>query len=120
MASIATVQLNDRVKDDTFASVQFEYNEGGSPLDITGNSVKIQFRQNSERGALLYEATSAVSGGITLTNPSIGIFKLDEFTPTEWEKGYVYFDVEMTFVDGSVRTWIKGRVNILQETTKTI
>lgn len=115
MASIATVRLNDRVKNDTFASVQFEYSEGGLPLDITGNTVKIQFKHKSVKGALLY--TASTGAGITLTNPSIGIFRLDEFTPIDWEVGKAYFDVEMTFSDGSVRTWITGTVDILQDIT---
>tara|TARA_R110002126_G_scaffold117434_3_gene257238 strand:+ start:525 stop:875 length:351 start_codon:yes stop_codon:yes gene_type:complete len=115
MASIAAVKLNDRIKNDTFSSVQFEYNEGGLPLDITGSTIKIQFRHKSNRGDILY--TAETGSGITITNATSGVFRLDEFTPTDWKVGVAHFDVQMTFADGSIRTWIKGTVNILQDTT---
>ena len=40
-------KLSDRIKNDTFSSVEFEYlDEIGTPLNLTGASIRVQFRNN--------------------------------------------------------------------------
>jgi len=45
MASILNHKLNDRIKGDTFSSVQFEYidSDTDNPVDLTGAFIEIDF-----------------------------------------------------------------------------
>jgi len=112
-----TFNLKDRVKNDTFRSVNFIYKNGvGTPIDLTGASIHIQFRFRCKTGTIVKDVTDG--NGITITDPLNGMFTLDEFTPVDWEVDTYYYDVEVTFLDGTIKTYVNGTVKVLQDTTK--
>ena len=116
MASIVTQQLNDRIKNDTFKSVQFTLTDQmAAAIDLTGASIDIEFRFRSKTGSVV-KAVS-VGSGITVSTPSNGILVLDEFTPVDWAADTYFYDVQITFSDGTIQTPVQGTVCVLQDTT---
>ena len=116
MAVIQTSNLENRIKNDTFASVNFNIKDGlGAAIDLTGASVQIQFRYRCKTGTVLKDVS--IGTGITVTTPTNGIITLDAFTPITWEVDTYYYDVQITFSDGRIKTYVQGTVKILQDTT---
>jgi hypothetical protein len=116
MASIVQRNLEDRVKNDTFSSVEFEYLDGNDdPIDLTDCTIRAQFRFRSKTGAVVKDIVTGT--GITLTDPTNGIFKIDEFTPVDWEVDSYYYDVQVTFPSGKIKTYVWGIVKIIQDVT---
>ena len=109
-------KLSDRIKNDTFSSVEFEYqNEAGTPLDITGATIRVQFRNNNKKGHVVKDITDG--NGITATDLSIGKFQIDKFTPIDFEAGNYYYDVQTTFSNGDVKTYVGGTFRVIQDVT---
>ncbi|MBV1952740.1 MAG: hypothetical protein KUG64_11175 [Cycloclasticus sp.] len=116
MATIVRKNLKDRVKNDTFSSVNFTLLDGlGDPIDITGVAIHIQFRYRCKTGSVVKDIE--VGTGITLTDPTNGIFTIDEFTPITFEVGDYYYDAQITFTDGSIKTYVYGTFKVLQDVT---
>ena len=116
MASIVRKDLNDRIKNDTFESVNFNIADGGgSPIDLTGVAIHIQFRFRQKTGKVVKDIT--LGSGITLTDAVNGIFTIDEFTPITFEVDTYYYDAEITFPSGKIKTYVFGIFNVLQDIT---
>lgn len=115
MAVIQTSKLRDRVKNDTFRSVEFILEEDGVAIDLTGVSIRTQFRYRCKTGRIVKDISNG--SGITLTDPLNGTFKIDEFTPVDWEVDTYFYDVQITFTDNTIKTFVQGTVKILQDTT---
>ncbi len=118
MASIVQKDLNDRIKNDTFSSVEFTLQDNlGAGIDITGASLQIQFRYRSKTGAIVKDISD--SSGITVTDAANGVFEIDKFTPVDWEVDTYYYDVETTFASGDIKTYVWGEVKVIQDVTDT-
>ncbi len=49
-----TKNLKNRIKNDTFSSVEFEYLDNvGSPIDLTDAAIQIQFRYRCKTGVVV-------------------------------------------------------------------
>jgi hypothetical protein len=116
MASITTHQLNDRIKGDTFSSVQFEYidSDTNTPVDLTGAFIEIEFMYKCKTGTKVLQ-TDSNSNGVDITTPLDGLFVLEAFTPIVWNVGTYFWDVKVTFADGTKKTYLQGTVKILQD-----
>ena len=115
MAVIQTSPLENRIKNDTFRSVEFIIDVDGTPVDLTGVTIQIQFRFRCKTGSVVKDI--ATTSGITITDAVNGTFEIDEFTPVDWAVDTYYYDAQITFTDGSIKTYIQGTVKILQDTT---
>ena len=116
MATIQTTNLKDRIKNDTFSSVQFTFQDNlGAAIDLTGATIQIQFRFRSKTGSIVKDV--AIGSGITVAAPATGVIVLDEFTPVDWAVDTYYYDVQITFATGVIRTYVQGTVKVLQDTT---
>lgn len=116
MASIVQRDLRDRIKNDTFSSVEFVfYDNLGSPIDLTGCTIQIQFRFRSKTGAIVKDISTG--SGITLTDAANGTFEIDKFTPVDWAADCYYYDVQVTFTDSTIKTYVWGQVKVLQDVT---
>lgn len=116
MSKPAVYKISDHYKGDTFDGVQFTIlnSSDNSPIDITNSAMKIQFRKSSIIGDIVKEITNI--SGITFVDAINGVFKMDGFL-INWDEGIYYYDVQITFVDETVRTYIKGTISIIQDTT---
>ena len=116
MATIVRKDLRDRIKNDTFSSVKFTIQDGNAvAIDLTGVAIAIKFRYRCKTGSVV--KTLSIGSGITLTTPLSGIFHIDEYTPIVMEVGKYYYDVEITFTDGTIKTYVWGTFNVLQDIT---
>ena len=116
MACIVQRDLECRIKNDTFSAVEFTYLDAiGDPIDLTGTAIRIQFRYRSKTGAIVKDIE--VGTGITLTDPTNGVFEIDEFTPVDWAVDTYYYDVEVTFITGKIKTYVWGMVKVIQDVT---
>ena len=108
MSVAAIVQIDNQYRGDTYDGVQFTLlnTEDNSPIDLTGVNVKIQFRYNSKIGGVQKEITDAVNG----------VFSINPFL-IDWAPDTYYFDVQMTFTNGVVRTYIQGTIKVIQDVT---
>ena len=111
----ANYDILDQYKNDTFDGVGFTLqNEAEAPIDLTGASIKIQFRHRSRGGAVVKEITNV--DGITIENAANGMFKIDSFI-IDWTPELYYYDVEIIFNDGTVKTYIQGKLKVIQDIT---
>ncbi|MBV1952571.1 MAG: hypothetical protein KUG64_10320 [Cycloclasticus sp.] len=117
MATIVNKPFKDRYKNDTFSSVNFTVKElvSGDPIDLTGTSIHVQFRYRCKTGSVVKDME--IGTGITLTDPTNGVFTIDEFTPIVFEVGEYYYDAQITFTDGSIKTYVWGTFKVLQDIT---
>ena len=114
MAIIKTHKLLDRVKGDTFNKVQFTYTDvTNSPMDLTGARIDIDFMYKCKTGTKVREASTATTG-VDITSATDGIFELTSFI-CDWEIGIYFWDVRVTFADGTIKTYVQGTVKILQD-----
>jgi len=103
----------DVVREDTISSRQFTITRTVSgvtnPEDLTGAIIKCTFKHEEE--TVLKE----IGSGITVTNPSGGVFVIDAFTLSK--AGNYAFDIEITFSNDTKKTYIKGSIKILSDVT---
>jgi hypothetical protein len=103
-------------KGDTFEALQFTLLEtvGGAPIDLTGVTIECIFRKGNKQG--LPVKSIDTTSGITITDAVNGVFNFDAFI-LDWDAGLYYYDIEFTFTDGTIKTYIEGTIKINQDVT---
>tara|TARA_R110000796_G_scaffold76986_1_gene171886 strand:+ start:56 stop:412 length:357 start_codon:yes stop_codon:yes gene_type:complete len=116
MGKPAIVKIKDQYKGDTYDGVQFTILNtlDNSPINLTGVSIRSQFRFGSKTGGIQKEITNG--NGITIVDPINGVFSIDSFI-IDWAADFYYYDIEMTFPNGIVRTYIQGNIKVIQDVT---
>lgn len=93
---------------DTFEAVNFALS--GTPTLPQIATVKMQLRKECG-GLVAYEM------GMTITNSVTGLFRINQQIINISEYEYLY-DLQITFIDGTVKTWLSGTFNINCDITK--
>lgn len=114
--------LPDTVASDTLPQVSFTLQSGPdednlTPINLTGAIIRCQFRLNYDTPAS-FMLTTVNSGGITITNASQGQFHIDEIFSLPLTAGIWLYDIEIEFANETVKTYIKGQINVLPEVTR--
>jgi len=109
-------RLTDRRRNQTFSRVRFIYNLNGLPLDLTGASIEAKFRYKNNCGPVVKTITEL--DGITITDATEGLFQIDKFTPITFAPALYCFDIEITFPNGDVKTWVECSFNVLEDKNK--
>ena len=118
MTTIGTYNLREHYKGDTWDGFSIRLYEvyPTTYLNLTGASVKMQFRKGKKNGALAKELTSDVDGGLVIANAAEGYIVFEPF-----EKDFVadtyYYDIQITFANGRVVTYLQGTEPIIQDTS---
>ena len=108
-------KLKDRIKGETSDSVAFTAKDDvGDPISLVGATIHCQFRYGNETGAVARDNT--IGSGITVTDEAGGLFELDAFK-LEWAIGKYFYDVQITFASGKEKTYVKGTMDVLQDTS---
>ena len=81
------------------------------PLDLTDVTMLCQFRLNRDAPVALQFTTDS---GITITDAVNGVFQIDSCIIDVPVASYKY-DIEMTFPNGSVYTYISGAMNVVTD-----
>ena len=111
----ATYRIPNHYRGDTFDAITFTIKEDGTAVDLTGAAIKIDFRKDSISGSL--QKVIYIGAGITIVNAVGGEFKIDSYI-NNWDAKTYYYDAQITFSDGIVRTYFKGTLKVDQDTTK--
>lgn len=86
----------------------------GAPLDLTGCTIKAQARTDEDGSTPLASFTVTPDA-----DPTTGLFTLSlTVVQTKALRGGVW-DVEVTWPDGTVSTYLKGKVTVLKDVTRT-
>ena len=83
------------IKGDTFDQVNFEVKVNNVAVDLTGAVIRMQLRKEYG-GVVGLSLTSVGSAGITITNASSGLFKINEQIIDAPAYNYIY-DIEIHF-----------------------
>lgn len=112
---MSNYDFKNHKKGDTFEGVAFTVTKNGSALDLTGASIRMQLREKSETGTL--GATYTDGDGITITDPTNGVFTFDKQIIDIRAQKY-YYDIEITLASGDVKSYIYGTWTITQDVTQ--
>lgn len=107
------------VKGDTFMNglgLVFVVTEGvaHTALDLTGYSIKCQFRFGSKTG--IVQASLSESSGIVIYDTNKFSLLADNYI-IDWAVGTYYYDIEFTDTDGVINTYLEGTLLITQDVT---
>ena len=104
------------IKGDTFEAVNFELLVNSVALNLTGCTLRMQLRK--EYGGIVYlSLTSVANAGITITNPSSGIFTINKQIIDIDSANYIY-DIELIKADGTVKTYVSGNFYVTNDVTR--
>lgn len=104
------------IKGDTFEAVNFQMLVNSVALNLTGCTLRMQLRKEYG-GVIFLSLTSVASAGITITNPSSGIFSINRQIINLDAFNYIY-DIELIKADGTVKTYISGNFVITNDVTR--
>jgi hypothetical protein len=104
------------IKGDTFDLVAFSIKINNVVLDLTGATIKMQLKKNSNDVVPSLSLTSVGSAGITITNATGGLFKINQQIINIEVFNYVY-DIQLTLASGVVKTYVSGTFSITPEIT---
>lgn len=100
-----TFELIIRLKDSTNAYV-----------NLTGATPKSQIRANTATSTVMAEFTAAL---LTQSGSTLGGFKLSlTASQTTGLTGNGFYDAQITWPDGSVKTYVAGSVTLIPEITR--
>lgn len=97
------------IKGDTYTGSTIQLGE-----DITGATILMQIKKTHQSQPLI---TLTEIDGITVTSPSTGVITINPFLVDLPASKYVY-DIQVTFADGSVKTFQKGIFEVVQDTSR--
>ena len=118
--------IPQHIRGDTWDGMEITINEDGVPVDLTGSVIVMQFRERADYPEVLtfstaFSATSAYSaftipqsGMIVVTEPLSGLVTIPELLIELPPKTY-YYDLQVTFSTGRVRTYLDGTWKILAD-----
>lgn len=86
-----------------------------TPLDLTGATVRVDFRKGSKTGRLGKRLTNGA--GLSITDPAGGVISIERFA-LDFAAGEYLYDVEVTLSNGVVETVIFGEFNLIQDVTQ--
>jgi hypothetical protein len=104
------------IKGDTFEEVNFAMILNSAVLNLTGCTLRMQLRKEYG-GVIFLSLTSVASAGITITNASGGLFKINRQIINIDAGNYIY-DIELIKADGTVKTYINGNFVITNDVTR--
>jgi hypothetical protein len=104
------------IQGDTFEAVNFEVKKNNIAVNLTGAVIKMQLKKECG-GVPILSFTSVASAGLTITSAANGLFKINKQIINIPEYNYSY-DIEITFADGTVKTWVEGNFVVKCDITR--
>lgn len=111
MATISNLVIDQGT---TFSSIISLTQQDGTPMDLTGYTVKSQFRKS-------YQSSSATSFTASVYDATAGKIRL-QLVPTDTtsiQAGRYLYDIELTSSSGEKSRALEGLVILTPEITKT-
>lgn len=112
-----TFNIPDAVKGDTFVGIEFTLTVNAILSDLTGAVIKMQLKESNSSTALaVLTFDNDLIGGITIIDAENGVFQIDSQVIDIPALCYFY-DIQITYPNGDIKTYIRGRWTILPEVT---
>lgn len=110
--------IANQYQNDTFDGIEFviENEVTNIGIDLTGCEIFIQFRGGYEKSELVKTLTNN-NKGIENTDLPNGVFRISPFLVV-WKPDTYAYDIQITFPDGVVKTFIKGTVTVIDDTSR--
>lgn len=105
------------INSDTFDEVPIRIKIDGVNADLTDAIIRMQLRKKACDLKSVLSLTSVANAGLTIIDAINGLFKINEQIINVDVYNYVY-DIEIEFADGTIKTYIRGNFNILEEVTR--
>jgi len=102
---------------DTAGSQSFTITRNELPIDLTGAVVRMQVRECGRPIPILSLSSAAGGTGIVIVDAPNGMIRVGYFRNPPAPGAYVY-DLEVTFADGTVKTYLRGSYTIDGEVTQ--
>ena len=104
---------NQIIRGDTWYGVAFTLTKAGNPVDLTAAAVKITFISRLTSWTL-----QTGGNGITITNAIGGEMKIDKIQSLLVEPGVYNGDLQITFANGDISTYIQIELTVTDDITK--
>lgn len=101
------------INNDTYNGTTITLLNDTTPIDLTGATIELQARRKGTNELIWGIDTT---DGITLSDPTNGVFTIDEQVIAATDGTFPY-DVQITFIDGRIKTYISGEITILRDYT---
>lgn len=109
-----TYNFKPHVKGDTFKGCRFTLKVNDIPLDLTNCQIRMHLRTNPLHSNKYELSTS--NNKITIIDAANGIFEIPQQI-IDIPAGNYYYDIEILFPNGNVKTYINGHFEIIQDIT---
>jgi hypothetical protein len=90
-------------------------NVNGAPINLSGASIKMEFRENIDYPVVLTLSTQ--NSGIQILNAATGTIRLPSHN-VEIPCGHYMYDLQVTYSTGVVKTYITGSWEIVADITE--
>ena len=114
--SMARYDFSNAVKGDTFDGVLFTLTLNGVAIDLTGATIIMDLRL-TKTGTSVKRFTSVADEHITISaTPTDGTFTFNDQI-IDVDAADYFYDIQITFADDTVKTYIYGRWTVIQDVT---
>lgn len=102
------------INGDTWDGMVVTVQSNGSPVDLTDAAIRMQVRKGRDATPIV---DVQVGSGIIIDDAVNGVFRISPVILSGSECGNYGYDVEITFPDGRVKTWLRGTIVLLKDYT---
>ena len=106
------------VRGDTIEALEITltWDETGTPVNLSGATIRVQFRRCTPDGCVVYEAE--IDDGVSVLDATNGVYKIDEFVANFPDAGTYYYDTDIKLSDGYKTTPVGGTLVLTQDVTR--
>ena len=115
MSCNLNTNFKDVLQGDSFGEKNISIANTSGPIDLTGVTIRCQFRKNTKIGTVAKTITEV--DGIDIYDPVNGLLRIEDFI-VDFAPDIYYYDVQFTFQDLSVKTYFGGHFKVLQDVTQ--
>lgn len=101
-----TYTFKDHEKGDTLNAIEFQLIINAVPVNLTGTLIKAVFKLGTQTVEM------SLGNGLSFTDSALGKFKINS-TLITWNAGLWLMEMQFTFPDGRIKTYLKGKINII-------
>lgn len=114
--AVGVYNYGKHVDGDTLGLVNWNFflNDTDTPEDLTGATPVVTWRRGSLRGKIIQTLT--VGAGLSWVDQSIGQLRQENLT-TDWGVGDYFYDLQLTYPDGSIYTKVQGQMKLTAQSS---
>lgn len=114
--AIGTYNYGRRIDGDSLGLINWNFfiNDTDTVENLTGATPKIVWRRGSLRGKVVQ--ILEVGSGLNWTDQANGQLRQDSFI-ANWGVGTYWYDLQITYPDGSIYTKVQGNMRITAQST---